>query len=175
MILFVSLNKFLTFYYFFSVVECPSEDYLESFVNHTAFAQYQTTSSENNAPYCIIHFTPQKVMDDPRYMDWMDKFDLNTRHIVLNEKNECMGTEANHRHQHKLRLLHSDIFPLFNEESFEKKTRVRLHIKISFISRVLIIRCFYVTTNITFSSHRQQTCLLYIVLERFIPSTCNRN
>lgn len=110
----------------FLIVECPLEDYLESFVNHPAFVQHQATatmSNENDRPYCIIHFTPQRVIDDPRYIDWMNKFDSNTRHIVVNEDNECMGTEAIHRHQHKLHMLHSEIFPFLNEKSFQKKTR----------------------------------------------------
>ncbi|KMQ96346.1 ribonuclease mitochondrial [Lasius niger] len=108
----------------FLIVECPLEDYLESFVNHPAFAQHQATmSNENDTPYCIIHFTPQRVMDDPRYVEWMGKFDRNTRHIVVNEENECMGTEAIHRHQHKLHILHSEIFPFLNEKCFQKRTR----------------------------------------------------
>ncbi|XP_070517206.1 ribonuclease Z, mitochondrial isoform X2 [Cardiocondyla obscurior] len=109
----------------FIIVECPSEDYLESFVNHPAFTRYQTeTTNEEDTPYCIVHFTPQQVMDDSRYVDWMGKFGLRTRHIVVNEKNECMGSEAVHRHQHKLHMLHPEIFPFLNEESFQKKTRV---------------------------------------------------
>ncbi|XP_072746918.1 ribonuclease Z, mitochondrial isoform X2 [Anoplolepis gracilipes] len=108
----------------FLIVDCPMEDYLESFVNHPAFAQHQTTASnENDTPYCIIHFTPQRVMDDPRYIDWMRKFDDSTRHLVVNEENECMGTEAVHRHQYKLHMLHSKIFPLLNEKSFQKNKR----------------------------------------------------
>lgn len=73
-------------------------------------------------------------MDDPRYIEWMNKFESNTRHIVVNEKNECMGTEAIHRHQYKLHMLHSEIFPLLNEKCFQKKTRVRYlrNIKVSF-------------------------------------------
>lgn len=110
----------------FVVVECPSEDYLESFVNQSAFARHQTTiSNENDMPYCIVHFTPQVVMNNPRYIDWMNKFGLNTRHIIVNEENQCMGTEASHRHQHKLHMLHPEIFPFLNEESFQKKTQVR--------------------------------------------------
>ncbi|XP_011335236.1 ribonuclease Z, mitochondrial isoform X2 [Ooceraea biroi] len=109
----------------FLVVECPSEDYLEPFVSQPAFTKYQTggVSSADDIPYCIVHFTPQNVMDDPRYVDWMGKFGLNTRHIVVNEENECMGTEAVHRHQHKLHTLHPDIFPFLNEDSFKKRTR----------------------------------------------------
>ncbi|XP_024892683.1 ribonuclease Z, mitochondrial [Temnothorax curvispinosus] len=106
------------------IVECPSEDYLESFVNHPAFARHQTgTATKDDVPYCVIHFTPQNVMDNSRYVNWMGKFGLGTRHIVVNEENECMGTEAVHRHQHKLHMLHPEIFPFLNEESFQKRTR----------------------------------------------------
>ncbi|XP_070158623.1 ribonuclease Z, mitochondrial [Polyergus mexicanus] len=108
----------------FLIVECPSEDYLESFVNQPAFARHHTTmSDESDTPFCIVHFTPQRVMDDPRYIEWMVKFDRNTYHIVINEENECMGTEAIHRQQHKLHMLHSEIFPFLNEKSFQKKIR----------------------------------------------------
>jgi len=115
---------------FIAVVECPSEDYLESFVNNPAFTKYQTGEASNadDTPYCIIHFTSQSVMDKRRYIDWMNKFSPNTRHIVVNEENECMGSEAIHRHQHKLHILHSNIFPFLNEESFKKETRVSVFI-----------------------------------------------
>jgi len=107
-------------FYLYAVVECPSEDYLESFINHPAFSRYQMgTVNENDI------FTPQQIMDNSRYVNWMGKFGLNTRHIVVNEENQCMGTEAVHRHQHKLHMLHPEIFPFLNEESFQKKTRVR--------------------------------------------------
>ncbi|XP_018366735.1 PREDICTED: ribonuclease Z, mitochondrial isoform X1 [Trachymyrmex cornetzi] len=109
----------------FIIVECPSEDYLENFVNHPAFVRHQTgTTNKDDIPYCVIHFTPQDVMDNSRYVNWMSKFGLNTRHIVVNEENQCMGTEAMHRHQHKLHMLHSEIFPFLSEESFQEKTRV---------------------------------------------------
>lgn len=151
---FVYFCIFKLIFYLFPVVECPSEDYLESFVNHPAFARHQTaTSSENDAPYCIIHFTPQKVMDNPRYVNWISKFGLNTRHIVLNEENECMGTEASHKHQHKLRLLHSEIFPFLNEESFQKNTRVGLHIKASFILPRALFTSFQLLLFLTGGRH----------------------
>ncbi|XP_067209587.1 ribonuclease Z, mitochondrial isoform X3 [Linepithema humile] len=143
----------------FIIVECPSEDYLESFVNHPAFAQHQTTtSSKDDAPYCIIHFTPQKIMDNPRYVDWMGKFGLNTRHIVLNEENECMGTEASHKHQYKLRLLHSDIFPSLDEESFQKKTRVRLTHRSFFYSKSTYVFLYHC---ILFSSQAADMPVIY--------------
>lgn len=106
-------------------MDCPSEDYLESFVNHPAFARLQTaTLGKDDAPYCVVHFTSQDVMNDSRYVDWMGKFGSYTRHIVVNEENECMGTEACHKHQHKLHMLHPEIFPFLNEDCFQKKTRV---------------------------------------------------
>jgi len=67
-------------------------------------------------------------MDKRRYIDWMNKFSPNTRHIVVNEENKCMGSEAIHRHQHKLHILHPNIFPLLNEESFKKETRVSVFV-----------------------------------------------
>jgi len=120
-------DKFFIFLILLAVVECPSEDYLEPFVSNPAFTKYQTGEASNtdDTPYCIIHFTPQSIMDSQCYIDWMNKFDPNTRHIVVNEKNECMGSVAIHRHQHKLHMLHPNIFPLLNEDSFKKRTQVK--------------------------------------------------
>lgn len=117
-------------------MECPSEDYLESFLSHPAFARHQmsATPKEEDVPYCVIHFTPQQVMDNPRYVDWMEKFSSYTRHIVVNEENECLGTEASHRHQHKLHMLHPEIFPFLNEDCFQKKTRVSHIVCYTYIS-----------------------------------------
>lgn len=139
----------LTLVFICTVVECPSEDYLEPFVNHPVFAKHQMggVSKTEDIPYCVVHFTPQSVMNNPRYADWMSKFGFNTRHIVVNEENTCMGTESVYRHQHKLHILHPDIFPFLNEDGFKKKIRVR-HMK---IVRHLLLR--HIVFNYTLITH----------------------
>nr|CAD7587435.1 unnamed protein product [Timema genevievae] len=100
----------------FIVVDCPSVDYLDRLVNHSVFTKHQATAtSENDVAYLVVHFTPQGVMEDSRYRHWMDQFSPSTYHLVLNDSNSCTGSVAVHRIQHKLNLLHPNIFPLLQD------------------------------------------------------------
>lgn len=51
-----------------------------------------------------------------RYREWIDKFSPSTQHIVLNNRNRCMGSTAVHRIQYKLNMLHTDMFPLLGDD-----------------------------------------------------------
>ncbi|XP_015588985.1 ribonuclease Z, mitochondrial [Cephus cinctus] len=105
----------------FIVIECPTVDYLDSLTNNETFKNYQATASEeDNIAYCVVHFTPEEVLKNPRYKEWINKFSQKTQHIIINEENECIGSEAVHRIQHKLHLLHPEIFPFFDSITFEK-------------------------------------------------------
>lgn len=44
---------------------------------------------------------------------------MSTHHLMLNEMNSCMGSQAVHRIQHKLNLLSEDIFPLLGDNGTE--------------------------------------------------------
>ncbi|XP_046478204.1 ribonuclease Z, mitochondrial [Neodiprion pinetum] len=104
------------------VLECPTVDYLESLVENPVFENYQqSTAEEDNIPFCIAHFTPVEVMADPHYKKWMNDFGPGPIHLVLNEQNDCLGSEAVHRMQHKLHLLHPTIFPFLSEQGFDKE------------------------------------------------------
>lgn len=108
----------------FSVLECPSVDYLDSLLENTIFEDYQSSATlDENFAYAVVHFTPPEVMRDSRYKDWMNKFSPSTIHLVLNEENKCLGTEAVHRMQHKLHLLHPKIFPFLDEQGFDKSVK----------------------------------------------------
>lgn len=93
-------------------------------MSHPAFARLQTVTKKDDMPCCVLHFTPQNVMDNSCYVEWMEKFGSYTRHIVVNEENECTGTEACYKRQHKLHMMHPEIFPFLNEDCFQKRTRV---------------------------------------------------
>ncbi|XP_059488461.1 ribonuclease Z, mitochondrial-like [Neocloeon triangulifer] len=94
----------------FIVVECPDESFLPSLLSRPEFKKHQTDDPE--AVFAIFHFTPPQVMRLPEYQEWMKLFPLSTKHITLNSDNSCQGTTSVHRLQHKLHLLHKDIFPL---------------------------------------------------------------
>lgn len=56
-------------------------------------------------------------MNLTRYQAFLNRFGTTTRHLLLNEQNSCLGSEAVHRTQHKLHLLDPDIFPLLKDVS----------------------------------------------------------
>ncbi|XP_060830690.1 ribonuclease Z, mitochondrial [Bombus pascuorum] len=107
----------------FIVVECPTEEYLDPILNHPAFLKYQQTEStkeEEHEVFCIFHFTPENIFTTQQYQDWLKKFSSNTEHIVLNNENTCMGSEAVYKNQYLLNMLHPEIFPVLNKDCFEK-------------------------------------------------------
>ncbi|XP_043796715.1 ribonuclease Z, mitochondrial isoform X2 [Apis laboriosa] len=105
----------------FIVLECPTEEYLDSIINHSSFLKYQTESTKKeNEVFCIFHFTPEKIFTSQKYQDWIKKFSSKTEHIILNDENTCMGSEAVYKNQSLLNMLHPEIFPLLNKDCFEK-------------------------------------------------------
>ncbi|XP_021942472.1 ribonuclease Z, mitochondrial-like [Zootermopsis nevadensis] len=102
----------------FIVVDCPSLDYVDSLVNNSAFSRHQAAAaSEIDLAFLVVHFTPESVMKDSRYRQWMEQFSPSTYQLTINESNSCMGSVAVHRIQHKLHLLHQGIFPFLQDTS----------------------------------------------------------
>ncbi|XP_029039212.1 ribonuclease Z, mitochondrial [Osmia bicornis bicornis] len=106
----------------FMVVECPDEEYIDSLVNHPAFLkhQQQALAEENHIAFSVFHFTPEKILNDQRYQNWIEKFSSQTQHVILNDENSCMGSEAVHKNQYLLHMLHPEIFPLLSKDCFRK-------------------------------------------------------
>ncbi|KOX68781.1 Ribonuclease Z, mitochondrial [Melipona quadrifasciata] len=104
------------------IVECPTDEYLDSIVNHPAFLKYQQTETEanENEVFCIFHFTSDQIFTNQRYQDWLRKFSSNTQHVIVNSENTCMGSEAVYKNQSLLNMLHPEIFPLLNKDRFDK-------------------------------------------------------
>ncbi|XP_076750186.1 ribonuclease Z [Xylocopa sonorina] len=117
----------------FIVVDCPTEEYLDSFVNHPDFLKYQqvaeSTEEQSEKVYCIFHFTPEEIFTTGQYQKWLEKFPPQTEHIILNDENICMGSEAVYKNQYILNMLHPEIFPLLSTDCIEndKKTKGNLH------------------------------------------------
>nr|XP_008197361.1 PREDICTED: ribonuclease Z, mitochondrial isoform X2 [Tribolium castaneum] len=101
----------------FIVLECPSEEYLDSLIDCEEFKKHQETATKDeDLAHTVVHFTPQKIINHPRYKEWVDKFSPSTHHLILNDSNTCMGSSAVHRIQYKLNLLSDDIFPLLGDK-----------------------------------------------------------
>lgn len=99
---------------------------MDLILNHPTFLKYQQAEStkEEYEVFCIFHFTPENIFITQQYQDWLKKFSSNTEHIVLNNENTCMGSEAVYKNQYLLNMLHPEIFPLLNKDCFEKDKEV---------------------------------------------------
>ncbi|CAK9807553.1 Ribonuclease Z, mitochondrial [Anthophora plagiata] len=113
----------------FIVAECPTEEYLDSFLHHPDFLKYQQAGSkEQDEICCIFHFTPENVFTNQRYQNWIAKFSSKTEHIVLNNENTCMGSEAVYKNQYLLNMLHPEIFPLLPKNNINENEIKNNHI-----------------------------------------------
>lgn len=101
----------------FLVVECPSKDFLDAFVNEQKFKAYQACATDSReVAALVVHFTPPDIIKTDKYRSWMQKFSESTQHLVLNTENPTLNSIAIHRIQQKLHLVHPQIFSLLSEE-----------------------------------------------------------
>ncbi|XP_026683281.1 ribonuclease Z, mitochondrial [Diaphorina citri] len=104
---------------FDSLLDCPSEDYLDSLLGESIFSQHQSCAmNEDDKAALVAHFSPHHIMSHPRYKEFMSKFPSTTQHLVLNESNECQGSTAVHKIQCKLNILDKEIFPMLSDSGF---------------------------------------------------------
>ncbi|CAG7701988.1 unnamed protein product [Allacma fusca] len=97
----------------FVVADCPSEDYIDDLVSNPTWSKHQNlTEDPDLTPSIVVHFTPDKIVLDPRYQEWMQKFGPKTKHMLLNSACTSLGSEAVHRLQQKLNLFDEYMFPL---------------------------------------------------------------
>ncbi|CAB0031563.1 unnamed protein product [Trichogramma brassicae] len=125
----------------FIVAECPNEDYLDIFVQNPSFIKYQQNNNpkQEDRVNHIIHFTPDNILYDPKYQEWMRKFGSDTEHIIVNESNQDCASEAMHKMQHQLHLVHPTIFPFFeNQQSFSQQNSDNLNKKESIANNTKI-------------------------------------
>ncbi|XP_072932233.1 ribonuclease Z, mitochondrial isoform X3 [Epargyreus clarus] len=97
------------------VLEVPDISYLRE-AEFSAHFDNGVNPSER-VPALVAHYTPPHVFHNPTYQAFITMFGPRARHLVLNEQNACLGSEAVHRTQHKLHLLDADIFPLLRDAS----------------------------------------------------------
>lgn len=52
---------------FFTVLECPSEDYLDSLLNNEVFRKHQITATcDEDLAHTVVHFSPPEIIQHPR-------------------------------------------------------------------------------------------------------------
>ncbi|KAK7466640.1 hypothetical protein BaRGS_00037248, partial [Batillaria attramentaria] len=94
------------------ILECPSEDYLDSMLANPELAVHQNCDeTDPKKPAVVIHMTPVEVYKQRQYQDWMARFGSGTEHLVLNELTSDVAFEGVYRYQSQLHLVHPTIFP----------------------------------------------------------------
>uniref|UniRef100_A0A8C3T6K5 Zinc phosphodiesterase ELAC protein 2 n=1 Tax=Chelydra serpentina TaxID=8475 RepID=A0A8C3T6K5_CHESE len=95
----------------FIVVECPHEGFVDAICENDTFRRYQDGKAEGHVAL-VIHITPESVLRDSRYKQWLERFGPTTEHLILNENSNTVHCLRSHKIQTQLNLIHSEIFPL---------------------------------------------------------------
>lgn len=57
-----------------TVVDCPSEDYLDSLLSNQQLSTHQDCGDDDaRKPALVIHLTPVQVFETQMYQQWMDR------------------------------------------------------------------------------------------------------
>uniref|UniRef100_T1JGB1 ribonuclease Z n=1 Tax=Strigamia maritima TaxID=126957 RepID=T1JGB1_STRMM len=101
----------------FIVIECPTEDFLDSLLETETFSKFQLS---NNNPKemlsLMVHLTPTDVFNHWKYKDWMSRFPSETKHMIVNESCPGLANEAVYRLQYKLNCIDPEVFPLLKTD-----------------------------------------------------------
>lgn len=101
----------------FAFVDIPDEGYLQALKNSEAFKAHQKQAvKEDDAALIVVHFSPENIMTNPVYVEWMEQFIPSTMHWFVNERNEFTGFFASHRIQRQLNELDTNVFPMLKEQ-----------------------------------------------------------
>ncbi|NXA07648.1 RNZ2 protein, partial [Sapayoa aenigma] len=95
----------------FLVLECPHEGFVGAVCENETFRRYQEGLPEKQVAL-VIHMTPESVLRDSRYQQWMERFGPGTQHLVLNENSSTVHNPRSYKIQTQLNLIHPEIFPL---------------------------------------------------------------
>nr|XP_008102469.1 PREDICTED: zinc phosphodiesterase ELAC protein 2 [Anolis carolinensis] len=105
----------------FIIVECPHEGFVDAVCENDTLKGYQEGKQENPVAL-VIHITPEPILRDSRYKQWLERFGSTTQHLILNENCKSIHHLRSHKIQTQLNLIHSEIFPLLtNYQSKEEE------------------------------------------------------
>uniref|UniRef100_A0A803YC70 Zinc phosphodiesterase ELAC protein 2 n=1 Tax=Meleagris gallopavo TaxID=9103 RepID=A0A803YC70_MELGA len=90
----------------FIVLECPHEGFVDAVCENETFRRYEDKVA------LVIHMTPESVLRDSRYQQWLERFGPGTQHLVLNENCSAVHNARSYKIQSQLNLIHPEIFPL---------------------------------------------------------------
>ncbi|XP_061472516.1 zinc phosphodiesterase ELAC protein 2 isoform X2 [Rhineura floridana] len=105
----------------FIIVECPHEGFVDAICENSTLQRYQEGKQENPVAL-VVHITPDPILRDSRYKQWLERFGANTQHLILNEKCHSVHHLRSHKIQTQLNLIHPEIFPMLtNYQSKEEE------------------------------------------------------
>ena len=101
----------------FLFLDIPSTEFLHNLSKHENLL-LNTCLNNDQTPEMplVIHFSPQEVIKEEMYQNFINKFPSKTQHIYLNsQQNTFSGYIAAHRIQYQLNQLNPQVFPLLTE------------------------------------------------------------
>ncbi|KAF7248999.1 Zinc phosphodiesterase ELAC protein 2, partial [Varanus komodoensis] len=105
----------------FIILECPHEGFIDAVCENTTLQRYQEGKQENHVAL-VVHITPEYVLRDSRYKQWLERFGTNTQHLILNENCQSVHHLRSQKIQTQLNLIHPEIFPMLtNYQSKEEE------------------------------------------------------
>jgi ribonuclease Z len=97
-------------------VDVPDKSYVPALLACERFKQHQkNVEIEDDRALVVIHFSPEDMMTNLDYREWMDRFPSTTNHLFVNERNTFTGFFATHRIQRQLHELTPQVFPMLKE------------------------------------------------------------
>ncbi|XP_068119276.1 zinc phosphodiesterase ELAC protein 2 [Hyperolius riggenbachi] len=94
----------------FIVVDCPSEDFITPMTENEELNRYQEGNPDGGVAL-FIHMTPEHILTDDRYRQWMKRFGAGTEHLLLNENTSAIHNQSAYKIQTQLNLINPNIFP----------------------------------------------------------------
>ncbi|XP_045213766.2 zinc phosphodiesterase ELAC protein 2-like [Mercenaria mercenaria] len=91
------------------VVDCPTEDYLDSLSTNKQLLDLQTET--DSKPLMIIHMAPATIIEEPRYKAFMDRHQSGTIHLMLNENSPGPYLHSSQQYHSALNYLDPELFP----------------------------------------------------------------
>lgn len=97
-------------------VDIPDESYLPALLECERYKPHQEGALvEDDRAIVVVHFSPEEMIANPQYKEWMERFSLSTTHLMINERNTFTGYFASHRIQRQLHELDPNVFPMLKE------------------------------------------------------------
>ncbi|XP_063148646.1 zinc phosphodiesterase ELAC protein 2 [Candoia aspera] len=107
----------------FIILECPHEGFIDAVCKNSTLLRYQEEKQEHSVAL-VVHITPDSVLQDNRYKQWLESFGENTQHLILNENCKSIHHLHSYRIQSQLNYIHPKIFPLLKNQPSKEEEAV---------------------------------------------------